>query len=239
VEIDHTVILSGTELSLTQIDTPDPVNVVNPLSDSLTVINDGPDDTTGVTVADIIPAGTAYQSVSATEGSCSELAGTVTCVSGNMMATGSAMINIAPTAAFTTGTNRNSATVSGNETDPFPANNASIEYTTVQILNVNQLCFLVAGSNNMFTGIEPNSGNVITTVNIVPVGSPGLLVAKASTVMEIPSMAVPIRKRFRVVRFVISLKRPITARVARTPTRSLSGMRSRPVRHCGYSISAA
>ncbi|MDA0681604.1 MAG: hypothetical protein O3A13_16120 [Proteobacteria bacterium] len=56
VEIDYTVILSGTDLAVTQIDTPDPVNVTNPLSYSLTVTNNGPDDATGVTVVDVLPA---------------------------------------------------------------------------------------------------------------------------------------------------------------------------------------
>jgi uncharacterized repeat protein (TIGR01451 family) len=172
VEIDYAVILSGTDLMLTQSDTPDPVNVVNPLSYSLTVINNGPDDATGVTVTDLIPAGTTFQSASATQGSCSESVGTVTCALGNMLATGSATINIALTAPFTTGSISNSATVSASETDPIPTNNASSEDTTVQNLNVNQLCYLVADGNNIFTRIDTADFNPAT--NETTIGGTGV-----------------------------------------------------------------
>ena len=48
IEIDYQIVLSGTELSVSQSDTPDPVNVVSSLAYSLTVSNAGPDDATGV-----------------------------------------------------------------------------------------------------------------------------------------------------------------------------------------------
>lgn len=162
VEIDYAVILSGTDLSVTQTDTPDPVNVANPLSYSLTVDNNGPDDATGVTVVDILPAGTTFQSASATRGSCIQAAGTVTCALGDMPATSNATVNIALTAPFTTGTISNVATVSGNEVDPIPANDSSSENTFVQNLNINQLCYLVADSNNLFTRIDTADFNPAT-----------------------------------------------------------------------------
>jgi len=101
VEIDFTVFLSGTDLSVTQTDTPDPVNVVSPLSYTLTVDNNGPDDATGVTVTDTLPAGVTFQSASATQGSCSEAAGIVTCTLGDMISSATATINIALTATAT------------------------------------------------------------------------------------------------------------------------------------------
>ena len=172
VEIDYIIVLTGTEISITQTDTPDPVNVANPLSYSLTVTNNGPDDATGVTVTDIIPAGTTFQSASATQGTCSEISGTVTCVLGDMLATSSATVNIVLTSPFTTGTISNSAAVAGNETDPIPANNASSESTTVQNLNVNQLCYLVADSNNLFTRIDTANFNPAT--NETTIGGTGV-----------------------------------------------------------------
>ena len=162
VEIDYTIVLSGTDLSVTQADTPDPVNVVNPLSYTLTVDNNGPDDATGVTVTDTLPAGVTFQSASATQGSCSEAAGIVTCTLGDMVAGDQVTINIALTAPVTTGTITNTAIVTGNEVDPIAGNNTSNENTTVQNLNVNQLCYLVADAGNLFTMIDTADFDPVT-----------------------------------------------------------------------------
>ncbi len=177
VEIDFTVILSGTELSVTQTDSPDPVNVVSPLSYTLTVDNNGPDDATGVTVTDTLPAGVTFQSASATQGSCSEAAGIVTCTLGDMISGATATINIALTAPISTGTITNTATVTGNEVDPFAGNDTSIEDTTVQNLNVNQLCYLVAdnggggGGNDLFTIVDTADFDPVTNETNIGIGT--------------------------------------------------------------------
>lgn len=160
IEIDYQVVLSGTDLSVTQSDTPDPVNVASSLGYTMTVRNAGPDDATGVTLVDTLPAGVVFQSASASQGSCLESGGVVTCSLGSLVGGATAEVNIAVTAPFSVGTITNSALVSGNETDPIPANNSSTETTTVQNLNVNQLCYLVAdagggnGGNDLFTRID-------------------------------------------------------------------------------------
>lgn len=160
VQIAYTIVLVGTDLSVTQSDTPDPVNVASPLSYSLQVSNNGPDAATGVTVVNTLPGGVAFQSASSTQGSCSESGGTVTCVLGNMIASENATINIVVTSPFFTGSIVNTAVVSGNESDPVNGNNSSSETTVVQNLNVNQLCYLVAdagggnGGNDLFTSID-------------------------------------------------------------------------------------
>ncbi len=175
VEIAYTAILSGTDLSVTQTDSPDPVNVVNPLAYSLTVMNAGPDAASGVTLSDVLPAGTNFQSASASQGSCSQIAGTVTCNIGNLAAGSSATVNVTVTAPFAIGTITNTATVTGNETDPAPGNNVSAENTVVQNLNVNQLCYLVAdagggaGGNDLFTLIDTADFNPAT--NETSIGS--------------------------------------------------------------------
>ncbi|MDH3748273.1 MAG: DUF11 domain-containing protein [Gammaproteobacteria bacterium] len=168
VEIAYTIALTGTELSVTQTDTPDPVNVASPLSYSLLVSNNGPDNATGVTVVDTLPAGVTFQSASASQGGCSEVGGIVTCLLGNMVAGATATINIALTAPVVTGLITNKAVISGNEIDPFAGNNTSNENTTVQNLNVNQLCYLVAdagggnGGNDLFTRIDTADFNPAT-----------------------------------------------------------------------------
>lgn len=177
VEIAYTVVLSGTELSVTQTDTPDPVNVVNPLAYALTIVNAGPEDATGVTLTDIIPAGTTFQSASASQGTCSQVAGTVTCNLGGLTAGNSVNVNISLTAPFSIGTIANTATVTGNETDPVPGNNVSSEDTQVQNLNVNQLCYLVAdngggaGGNDLFTIIDTADFNPATNETSIGPGT--------------------------------------------------------------------
>lgn len=160
IEIDYQVALTGTNLSITQTDTPDPVNVASNMSYTLTVANAGPEGATGVTVTDTLPVGVTFQSASATQGSCAQAAGIVSCFLGDLTSSSNATINIAVTAPVVTGTITNNATVSGNEADPIPGNNTSNENTVVQNLNVNQLCYLVAdsgggnGGNDLFTSID-------------------------------------------------------------------------------------
>jgi len=168
IEIDYQVALTGTNLSISQTDIPDPVNVASNLSYTLTVANAGPEDATGITVVDTLPAGVTFESASATQGSCSQSLGIVTCLLGDMVAGANATINIALTAPVVTGAITNSATVTGNEVDPAAANNSSDENTIVQNLNLNQLCYLVAdsgggnGGNDLFTGIDTADFNPAT-----------------------------------------------------------------------------
>ena len=167
--------LTGADLSVTQFDSPDPVNVANNMSYSLFVANGGPEAATGVTLTDTLPAGVTFQSASATQGSCSESGGTVTCLLGDLANRSAATVNIAVTAPVVTGTITNTASVSGNETDAITGNNTDSENTTVVNLNINQLCYLVAdagggnGGNDLFTSIDTADFNPAT--NETSIGS--------------------------------------------------------------------
>lgn len=168
IEIDYQVALTGTNLSVSQTDTPDPVNVASNMSYTLNVSSAGPDDATGVTVVDTLPAGVTFQSASATQGACTESAGIVTCLLGDLASGTNATVNIVVTAPVVTGTITNTATVSSVEVDPVPGDNISTESTVVQNLNVNQLCYLVAdsgggnGGNDLFTRIDTADFNPAT-----------------------------------------------------------------------------
>lgn len=177
IEIDYQVALTGTNLSISQSDTPDPVNVASNMSYTLSVANAGPDDATGVIVTDTLPAGVTFQSASATQGSCSHAAGTVTCLLGNLVIGANAIINIVLTSPVVTGTITNSATVTSFEVDPVPADNTSTENTLVQNLNINQLCYLVAdsgggnGGNDLFTRIDTADFDPVTNESNIGSGT--------------------------------------------------------------------
>jgi uncharacterized repeat protein (TIGR01451 family) len=97
----------------------------------LRVTNAGPNTATGVKVTDHLPAGLTFRWVFATNhGTCSQVAGTVTCGLGTLKKGSSAWVAIAvtPTAA---GSITNTATVSGNQSDPNMKNNSSSVTITV------------------------------------------------------------------------------------------------------------
>lgn len=127
----HVAQTAKADLSLTKSDSPDPAQVGKKLTYTLEVKNNGPDDATGVTVTDNLPAGVTYESATASQGSCSEAGGTVTCTIGSLASGASANVTIEVTPQAD-GKITNSATVSGGETDEDSSNNTRSEETTVR-----------------------------------------------------------------------------------------------------------
>jgi uncharacterized repeat protein (TIGR01451 family) len=116
------------DLSVAMSDNPDPATVGEPLTYTVEVANAGPDDATGISVSDQLPAGLAFRSAS--EG-CAEAAGTVTCDVGTLGAGSSKQltIEVSPTSA---GAVTNAVRVVGTEVDPQPGNNTAAQETQVQ-----------------------------------------------------------------------------------------------------------
>lgn len=133
---DTVVTPPSADLALTKTDSADPVDIGVNFSYTIQVTNNGPEDATGVTVTDILPGTVTFVSASA---GCTEASGTVTCVIGNLAASGnvSLQIDVTPTAA---GTITNTANVTANENDPNSANNSDSEDTRIIDPNACTFC---------------------------------------------------------------------------------------------------
>ena len=114
-------VATSADLFISKVDSPDPVIVGNNLTYTITVTNNGPLDATGVTLNDTLPAGVTFVSAPATQGMCSESAGTVTCTFGNVINGATATVTIVVTATAV-GQISNTASVTGTETDPDTGN---------------------------------------------------------------------------------------------------------------------
>ncbi len=97
---------------------------------TLVVTNNGPAIATGVTVTDVLPAGSTLISATPTQGTCSGTT-TVTCNLGILGDGDSATITLAVTLPTMPGPVENTATVTSGQTDPAPANNTSASTVSI------------------------------------------------------------------------------------------------------------
>jgi uncharacterized repeat protein (TIGR01451 family) len=163
-----------TDLAVSQTDSADPVTVGGFVTYTVTVQNGGPNQATGVTLADTLPSGASYFGASPSQGTCSSFSGTVSCDLGVLAANGSATVSVTvQTTAF--GTISNTATVSGHQTDPNPANNSSTEQTVVQ---PSKIAYIADGvPNTSVQGIWTMNPNGTNNVRIVEGGASDLVLS--------------------------------------------------------------
>ncbi len=128
---ENTTVQTSCDLAITKSDHPDPVTAGTQLTYALTATNNGPSDATAVTVQDTLPAGVTYVSCTPSQGTCSHLGSSVTANLGNIANGGSATVHIVVTVDPSTRELSNTATLSGNDTDPVSSNNSASERTTV------------------------------------------------------------------------------------------------------------
>jgi uncharacterized repeat protein (TIGR01451 family) len=142
------------DLSITKTGSPDPVNQGDTLVYIITVSNNGPASALSVVMTDTLPTAVTYVSSSATQGTCSQATGTVTCPIGTM-SNGQIVtitINVTATTMSTSSYAVNSASVSSSTSDPDSANNTATFTSTIAAPNVVQLVYLDARPRSVSAG---------------------------------------------------------------------------------------
>ncbi len=159
-------VLMQNDISISMVDSPDPVSAGASLTYTLAVANTGPAAATGVIVTNVLPGGVSFVLAMSSQGTCTQNGGLVTCnlgtISGGTNAT--ATIIVVPTAG---GLITNVAVVSRAETDPYPANNSATVVTAVQIpaLSINDVSLLEGNSGSTFAAFTVN----LTPASALPV----------------------------------------------------------------------
>ena len=122
------------DISITTTDFPAIVAVGGAFTYSLTVINNGPSQVTGVVLTSRLPGRVIFQSATSTQESCIESNGTVLCHLGALDVGAQAVITmpVETRFGFETVIIANLVNVTGSEFDPSTLNNTEVEETTVQ-----------------------------------------------------------------------------------------------------------
>ena len=123
--------IASADLGVFMSDSQDPVSTGSVFTFSATVVNDGPDNATSVTLTDPLPLGVGFVSATPSQGTCNNVSGTVTCNLGTLAAFDSATVDIAVTAPSVVGQITNTASVTAAEADPDGTNNSTSETTDV------------------------------------------------------------------------------------------------------------
>ena len=163
---EDTAITTSADISVTKVDSADPVNAGTGFSYTVTVDNAGPSDATSVSLTDVLPGGVVFVSATPTQGSCSELAGTVTCSLGTVTDGGSVDVVIAVTVPADTaaGTITNNASVTTSTTDPVAGNDATSEDTAIttsadiSVTKIDSADPSIAGTSFSYTVSVNNAG---------------------------------------------------------------------------------
>jgi uncharacterized repeat protein (TIGR01451 family) len=122
---------SGADLGIMQASaSPEPVGVGNNLTYTADVLNEGPKDATGVTLTDTLPSGATFVSATATQGSCIQSHGIVTCNIGSLASAFDAQATIIVTPSAP-GSIMNSMEAAANEPDLVAGNNSAKQTSTV------------------------------------------------------------------------------------------------------------
>jgi uncharacterized repeat protein (TIGR01451 family) len=123
-----------TDLAIAKFGAPNPVLQNATLTYTLTVTNNGPQTATGVVAVDTLPTQVSYVSSSSTQGTCTQVAGVVTCTVGTMLNAAVVTITITTT-AVTPSQAVNTAVVNSATPDPVLSNNTATITTLIEFPN--------------------------------------------------------------------------------------------------------
>ncbi len=179
---EETTVNRQTDLQVTKSASADPVVAGTSFAYTITVTNNGPSVASGVTVTDALPLGLTFDTTGSSP-ECSALDQNVTCDIGNLLASDEVILTIAVSAdaALADGaTLTNTASVSGNESDPIADNDSAQEGTTVnrqadlQIAKSASVDPVVAGTSFAYTITVTNNGHSlasgVTVTDALPLG---------------------------------------------------------------------
>jgi len=160
------------DVVVTKTDSPDPVVVGQQVTYAVTLVNQGPNPATNVSLSDTLtgPAAT-IGTITPSQGTCTAPAGgAFTCALGTINASANATVTVQVTPNVT-GTLTNTVSSTAIETDPVPANNTNIQQqTTVNAAPAPDLTITKTHTGNFTVGVNgsyaitvTNSGNAPTT----------------------------------------------------------------------------
>ncbi|MEM9557602.1 MAG: hypothetical protein AAGC60_25310 [Acidobacteriota bacterium] len=156
-----TVLTASADLSITKVDSADPVNQGAAYSYTITVTNAGPSDATSVVATEALPAGVTFVSSS---GCAEDPTANPTCTLGTIAAGGMAAYTLNVTAPNASGQVTNSVTVSSATADPDSGNDTATETTDVNpeadlaITKTDGVVTAVAGETVTYTITATNNG---------------------------------------------------------------------------------
>lgn len=177
-DTESTLVAAAAGLSISKIDSADPVAAGSNYSYTLTVTNAGPSTVSQAIVTDTLPAGVQYLGASGMGWICAEAAGTVSCTRATL-AVGTSQITVDVRAPSEGGSVLNVANVSSDTPDPEPGDDQDDESTT--ILPVVDLDVVKTGPSTpirvgaefeyrlLLTNAGPSTASQILIIDTLPV----------------------------------------------------------------------
>ncbi|MCD8487773.1 MAG: S8 family serine peptidase [Desertifilum sp.] len=160
-----------TDLTITKTDNPDPVTAGQPLTYTLTVINQGPTSASGIVVRDTLPLGFTVTNIAGGDGFTGTQQGQVVTFTGGTLAAGaSATLTITGTAPTTAGTITNTAIVDPDNLIPeFNETNNTVSITTtVSAVATDDFVVIRAGESVTIPVLDNDPGATQVTVVTQP-----------------------------------------------------------------------
>ena len=180
---EDTVIEISADVAVSKIDSADPVAAGSSFFYTVSVDNLGPSDAVGIVVTDTLPAGVTFVSAVPDQGSCSELAGVVTCSLGSLAASVSAdvVITVSVPAGTPAGTVlTNDVSLTSTTPDPAAGNDSDSEATTVEVeadlslVKTDSVDPVTAGTSFSYDiavgNAGPSDGSGVVVVDTLPAG---------------------------------------------------------------------